>query len=131
MAKGKKTGGRQKGTPNKSTVKAIEDMAIMLDLNPDANPVEFLLAIMRCPDLQLLTRMKAAKDVLPYVLPSLQSIAHTGAALRSAYPRAQLRPSDADSEPIIVALLPLARWCARGLIGQRDQQHQGRRRRLT
>jgi hypothetical protein len=78
MAKGKKTGGRQKGTPNKSTVKAIEDMAIMLDLNPDANPVEFLLAIMRCPDLQLLTRMKAAKDVLPYVLPSLQSIAHTG-----------------------------------------------------
>ena len=50
----------------------------MLDLNPDANPVEFLLAIMRCPDLQLLTRMKAAKDVLPYVLPSLQSIAHTG-----------------------------------------------------
>ena len=78
MAKGKKTGGRQKGTPNKSTVKAIEDMAIMLDLNPDANPVEFLLAIMRCPDLQLLTRMKAAKDVLPYVLPSLQSIPHTG-----------------------------------------------------
>ena len=78
MAKGKKTGGRQKGTPNKSTVKAIEDMATMLDLNPDANPVEFLLAIMRCPDLQLLTRMKAAKDVLPYVLPSLQSIAHTG-----------------------------------------------------
>ena len=78
MAKGKKTGGRQKGTPNKSTVKAIEDMAIMLELNPDANPVEFLLAIMRCPDLQLLTRMKAAKDVLPYVLPSLQSIAHTG-----------------------------------------------------
>ena len=78
MAKGKKTGGRQKGTPNKSTVKAIEDMAIMLDLNPDANPVEFLLAIMRCPDLQLPTRMKAAKDVLPYVSPSLQSIAHKG-----------------------------------------------------
>ena len=46
--------------------------------NPDANPVEFLLGIMRCPDLQLPTRMKAAKDVLPYVSPSLQSIAHTG-----------------------------------------------------
>ena len=44
MAKGKKTGGRQKGTPNKSTVKAIEDMAIMLDLNPDAL-LPFILAI--------------------------------------------------------------------------------------
>jgi hypothetical protein len=81
MAQGRKTGGRKKGTPNKRTQAEHvggDDLGVKLDLPTEYGPAEYLDAMMRCPDLSVHARAKAAKDLMPYKHPSLQSIAHTG-----------------------------------------------------
>lgn len=76
MATGKKTGGRKKGTPNKTTearvAKAAEIVASGL------TPLEFMLGVMRDPNATPGERMDAAKSAAPYVHPKLAAIEHTG-----------------------------------------------------
>lgn len=69
MAKGMKTGGRKKGTPNKLTMarKAkIEAAGI--------TPLDYLLGLLRDEDQPQEVRFSAAKEAAPYVHPKLASI---------------------------------------------------------
>lgn len=71
--KGIKTGGRRKGTPNKTKVaerKAIAKSGLM--------PREFFLAIMRDRKQTLDVRMKAAHDAAPYCHARYQTVELTG-----------------------------------------------------
>lgn len=73
MAKGRKTGGRKKGTPNKVTV--AQSLAIG---NAGLTPLEFMLATLRDPKRDYVMRLAAAKDAAPYVHPKLANIELTG-----------------------------------------------------
>lgn len=73
MAKGRKTGGRQKGTPNKRTqdvVAAIEASGL--------TPLDFMLKVMRDENELPDVRLDAAKAAAPYVHPRLATIENTG-----------------------------------------------------
>lgn len=73
MAPGIKTGGRQKGTPNKFTrERQIEIAATGL------SPLEYLLAVMRDGLKEDVVRLDAAKAAAPYVHAKLSSIDFTG-----------------------------------------------------
>ena len=73
MAKGVKTGGRKKGTPNKaSAAKAAAVAASGL------TPMEFMLQTMRDIGQPLNVRLDAAKSCAPYVHPKLSAVEHTG-----------------------------------------------------
>lgn len=61
MAKGYKTGGRQKGSMNKSTQEQREALAAS-----GLMPLDFLLSVMRDEDNDKQVRMTAAKDAAPY-----------------------------------------------------------------
>ena len=63
---GERRGGRQPGTPNKTTalVSAAFDAATS---SPDLSPLDFLLGIMRDSSMLPDWRMKAAQAALPYV----------------------------------------------------------------
>lgn len=64
MAAGKKTGGRQKGTPNRATAaKAAEIEASGL------SPLDFMLGVLRDESKGFDARMDAAKAAAPYVHP--------------------------------------------------------------
>jgi hypothetical protein len=72
MAAGKKTGGRQKGVPNRASAakaKAIAESGL--------TPLDFLLDLMRNGD-DAAQRLDAAKAAAPYVHPKLAAIEHTG-----------------------------------------------------
>src|SRR5690349_20682424 len=83
MAKGAKTGGRKKGTPNKAT--ASREAAIA---QSGLTPLDFMLNIMRgeapanADAAQKIAweamRFEAAKAAAPYVHPKLSSIEHSG-----------------------------------------------------
>lgn len=73
MAKGVKTGGRQKGTPNKATAAKAEEIAAS-----GVTPLEYMLKIMRDEASDPLMRFEAAKSAAPYVHPKLAAIEHTG-----------------------------------------------------
>lgn len=69
MAVGKKTGGRQKGTPNKATAeKAAKVEASGL------TPLDYLISVMRDITLSRDERMDAAKAAAPYVHPRLSQV---------------------------------------------------------
>lgn len=68
MARGVKTGGRTKGTPNKAT-KAREEILAKATLTP----LEYLLEVMQDDDQKLDVRLFAAKAAAPYVHPRLSS----------------------------------------------------------
>ncbi len=69
MAKGLKTGGRQKGTPNRATTaKAAEIAASGL------TPLDYLLRVMRDEGGEAHTRLEAARAAAPYVHPRLTSV---------------------------------------------------------
>ena len=72
-----KTGGRQKGTPNKKTV---ERARLMADLHFSGNdPVTFFAEILRNEAAPLDLRFAAAKELAPFMHPKLASIeARTG-----------------------------------------------------
>ena len=72
-----KTGGRQKGTPNKKTV---ERARVMADLHfSGKDPVTFFAEILRNESAPLELRFAAAKELAPFMHPKLASIeARTG-----------------------------------------------------
>jgi hypothetical protein len=76
MAKGKKTGGRKRGTPNHITVerKAKLTEAQMAGLTP----LDYMLGILRNEDAKPDARMAAAVHAAPYIHPKLATIEHGG-----------------------------------------------------
>ena len=72
--KGTKTGGRQKGTPNKAKAVPLEVKAADAGLSP----LDFLLSIYRDLAMPLPERMDAAKAAAPYVHAKLASVEHKG-----------------------------------------------------
>lgn len=73
MAAGKKTGGRQKGTPNKATAaKAAEIAASGL------TPLDYMLSVLRDEANDPIARLDAAKAAAPYVHPKLASTELSG-----------------------------------------------------
>lgn len=77
VPKGTRIGGRQKGTPNKSTAEKRE---LIKQLIPDGDdPITFWMQLLKNKDTPLEIRMMAARDVAPYRHPKLASIeARTG-----------------------------------------------------
>ena len=63
---GERRGGRQRGTPNKKT--ALRNAALAAAAaNPELLPLEFLLGIMRDPNVSSELRIKVAQATLPFV----------------------------------------------------------------
>ena len=61
MARGRKTGGRKRGTPNRRTIAQREIVASGM------MPLEFLCSVYRDPRLSLARRIEAAKCAAPYI----------------------------------------------------------------
>ena len=72
MAKGFKTGGRNKGTPNKATAARQVDIAAS-----GLTPLDYMLSVMRDEQTDTATRLDAAVKAAPYVHPKLASVDHT------------------------------------------------------
>lgn len=74
--KGKKTGGRQKGTPNKATAARQDEIT-----NSGLTPLDYMLGILRDETTDPKRRDWAAKEAAPYVHPRLATtdMKHTGA----------------------------------------------------
>jgi hypothetical protein len=63
---GERRGGRQRGTPNRRTF--LRNAAInAAALNPDVSPLDFLLGVMRDPNVSPEQRIRAAQLAAPYV----------------------------------------------------------------
>jgi hypothetical protein len=63
---GERRGGRQRGTPNKKT--ALIDAAITsAAANPNMTPLDFLLGVMRAPNVPADLRIKVAQAAAPFV----------------------------------------------------------------
>jgi hypothetical protein len=73
MAAGKKTGGRQRGVPNKATAAKAAEVAAS-----GVTPLEYMLTIMRDEDKPADVRLDAAKSAAPYVHPKLAAVEHSG-----------------------------------------------------
>ena len=73
MAKGFKSGGRQKGVVNRAT--AARQKAIAAS---GKTPLEHLLSVMRNTKLPSNIRLDAAAKAAPYVHPRLTAIEHSG-----------------------------------------------------
>lgn len=69
MAQGTKTGGRQKGTPNKATAAKAAAIA-----EAGITPLDFMLQLMRDEVADAAQRLDAAKSAAPYVHPRLQAV---------------------------------------------------------
>src|SRR5262245_52710956 len=70
--KGKKTGGRKVGTPNKVTA---AHRAVMRQMKVDrTDPLSFFMSILQNPDSPYEEAKVAAKELLPYTNPKLQSV---------------------------------------------------------
>lgn len=67
MATGIKTGGRQKGTPNKRTEQFIECLG-------DYNPLEALLRLVNDAKTPINTKVKINLDLLPYMYPKRKQV---------------------------------------------------------
>jgi len=78
MAPGIKTGGRQKGTPNRATVQRQQEVA-----ESGLTPLDYLLSIMRDEQAVIDMRIDAAKAAAPYIHPRLAAIDHSGSLLIS------------------------------------------------
>ena len=72
MAKGLKTGGRKKGTPNKATIARQAEIA-----TSGLMPLEFMLSVMRDEQADTATRLDAAVKAAPYVHPKLAAVDHS------------------------------------------------------
>jgi len=73
MAVGRKTGGRQKGTPNKATARREREIA-----KSGLTPLEYMLKVMRNEKADPARRDDMAKAAAPYVHPKLAAVQHTG-----------------------------------------------------
>lgn len=69
MAKGKKTGGRTKGTPNRVTLAKEAEIA-----KSGLTPLDYMLGLLRDPTQSQEVRFSAAKEAAPFVHPKLASI---------------------------------------------------------
>jgi hypothetical protein len=69
MAKGLKTGGRKKGTPNKATAARQAEIA-----GSGLTPLDYMLSVMRDEQADTATRLDAAVKAAPYVHPKLATI---------------------------------------------------------
>lgn len=85
MAKGKKTGGRRKGTPNRSSVAGQAAFAAIAEkveaLIPgafDGDAHTFLMMVYRDPDIHVQTRLEAAGKAIQFEKPRLAAVQHTG-----------------------------------------------------
>ena len=70
---GERRGGRQRGTPNKSTTLRNAAIAAAAS-NPNVSPLEFLLSIMRDPHLPFELRIRVAQMAAPFVQPKPRSV---------------------------------------------------------
>src|SRR3981081_2990934 len=83
---GERRGGRQRGTPNKKT--ALRSAALAAAAaNPDMAPLDFLLGIMRDPNLSSELRIRVAQAAAPFIH------SKPGTA-RSSDPAASAKPID-------------------------------------
>lgn len=73
MAKGRKTGGRRKGVPNKTTLEREKAIAATGE-----TPKDYMLRVMRDESVDAARRDAMARAVAPFCHPHLQSVAHTG-----------------------------------------------------
>lgn len=73
MAKGQKTGGRQKGTPNRVTAAREAEIA-----ESGLTPLDYMLDVLRSPERSDAERFEAAKAAAPYVHPRLSTIEASG-----------------------------------------------------
>ena len=73
MATGKKTGGRKKGTPNRTTLRREREIA-----KSGLTPLEYMLQVMRNPRVDGSRRDDMAKAAAPYVHPKLANHQLTG-----------------------------------------------------
>ena len=73
MAKGIKTGGRQKGSKNKTTKEREKIIA-----KSQLTPLEYMLSVLCNPEYETAIRMDAAKGAAPYVHPKLANIELAG-----------------------------------------------------
>jgi hypothetical protein len=64
-----KTGGRQKGTPNRRTAELQREVA-----KTGLTPLNYMLKVMRDDDAETDVRLDAAKSAAPYVHPKLASV---------------------------------------------------------
>ena len=77
MPRRKKTGGRQKGTPNKSTLAHRTAVTSLRASGKD--PITFFSDLLKNEEAPLDLRFQAAKELAPYMHPKLSSIeARTG-----------------------------------------------------
>src|ERR1700737_2495742 len=76
MAKGKKTGGRKRGTPNHITVERKAKLTEAQMAGPP--PLDYMLGILRNEDAKPDARMGAAVHAAPYIHPKLATIEHGG-----------------------------------------------------
>jgi hypothetical protein len=76
MARGKKTGGRRKGSRNKKpSVLAVKAEAAVAGAGGE-QPLDFLLRLMRDPAEDKMVRLACAKAAANFVHPQLQAVAH-------------------------------------------------------
>src|SRR5215831_9713785 len=73
---GERRGGRQRGTPNKSTV--LKNAAIAAAASdPNLSPLDFLLKLMRQGDLPLELRVTVAHQALPFAHAKARAVTST------------------------------------------------------
>lgn len=73
MAKGQKTGGRTKGTPNKATAAKAAEIA-----DSGLTPLDYMLGLLRDERQMPDVRLDAAKAAAPYVHPKLANVQIAG-----------------------------------------------------
>lgn len=73
MAAGKKTGGRKRGVPNKSTASKAKEIEAS-----GLTPLDYMLALLRDEQQPADIRFEAAKAAAPYVHPKLSAVQHGG-----------------------------------------------------
>ena len=76
MAKGRKTGGRRKGTPNKAKA---ELLAMIQDKYPDYHPVLAMCEVANDLSNSVELRFSASREISQYVEPKRKSTEHAGA----------------------------------------------------
>ena len=76
MARGRKTGGRTAGMPNKRTLAKQEEMAGLAAKLIADDPLDIMLQIMRMPEASLELKLDAATRLAPYRHPRLQAVMH-------------------------------------------------------
>lgn len=75
MAAGRKTGGRQKGVPNKQKAGLL---AMLAERWPDYHPVVAMADIANDAGLDLDLRFQAHKEVAQYIEPKRKAVEHSG-----------------------------------------------------